>query len=77
MLREFGLVLFLASVGIKAGATFWHTVTEGDGLTYVWTGFLITVLPILIIGTLARMKYKMNCKPLAAPKTEVSDATTR
>ena len=33
MLREFGLVLFLASVGIKAGATLWHTVTEGDGLT--------------------------------------------
>lgn len=60
MLREFGLVLFLASVGIKAGATFWHTVTVGDGLTYVWAGFLITVIPILIIGTLARLKYKMN-----------------
>ena len=60
MLREFGLVLFLASVGIKAGATFWQTVTEGDGLTYVWSGFLITVLPILIIGILARLKYKLN-----------------
>ena len=60
MLREFGLVLFLASVGIKAGATFWHTVTEGDGLTYVWTGFLITVIPIIIIGVLARLRYKMN-----------------
>ena len=60
MLREFGLVLFLASVGIKAGATFWQTVTEGDGLTYVWAGFLITVLPILIIGILARLRYKLN-----------------
>ena len=60
MLREFGLVLFLASVGIKAGATFWQTVTEGDGLTYVWSGFLITVIPILLIGVLARLKYKMN-----------------
>ena len=60
MLREFGLVLFLASVGIKAGATFWHTVTAGDGLTYVWAGFLITVIPILIIGVLARLRYKMN-----------------
>lgn len=60
MLREFGLVLFLASVGIKAGATFWHTVTEGDGLTYVWVGFLITVIPILIIGTIARIRYKLN-----------------
>ena len=60
MLREFGLALFLASVGIKAGATFWQTVTDGDGLTYVWTGFLITIIPILIIGVLARLRYKMN-----------------
>ena len=60
MLREFGLVLFLASVGIKAGASFWETVTHGDGLTYVWVGFLITVIPILIIGVLARLRYKMN-----------------
>lgn len=60
MLREIGLVLFLASVGIKAGAGFWDTVVQGDGLKYVYTGFLITVIPILIIGTLARMKYKFN-----------------
>lgn len=60
MLREFGLALFLASVGIKAGANFVKTVVAGDGLTYVWTGFLITVIPILIIGVIARMKYKLN-----------------
>jgi len=60
MLREIGLVLFLASVGIKAGAGFWDTVVQGDGLKYVGTGFLITVIPILIIGTVARMKYKFN-----------------
>ena len=60
MLREIGLVLFLASVGIKAGAGFWDTVVQGDGLKYVYTGFLITVIPILIIGTIARMKYKFN-----------------
>lgn len=60
MLREFGLALFLASVGIKAGANFVDTVIEGDGLTYVWMGFLITVIPILIIGILARVKYKLN-----------------
>ena len=60
MLREIGLVLFLASVGIKAGANFYATVTEGDGLLYVLTGFLITVLPILIIGPIARIKYKFN-----------------
>ena len=60
MLREIGLVLFLASVGIKAGAGFWETVIQGDGLKYVYTGFLITVIPILIIGTIARLKYKFN-----------------
>lgn len=60
MLREIGLVLFLASVGIKAGAGFWDTVVQGDGLKYVYTGFLITVIPILITGTIARMKYKFN-----------------
>ncbi len=60
MLREIGLVLFLASVGIKAGAGFWDTVVQGDGLKYVYTGVLITVIPILITGTIARMKYKFN-----------------
>lgn len=60
MLREVGLVLFLASVGIKAGANFVHTVVEGDGLMYVWMGFLITVIPILIIGIIARYKYHVN-----------------
>lgn len=60
MLREIGLVLFLASVGIKAGAGFWNTVVQGDGLKYVYTGFLITVIPILIIGTIARLKFKFN-----------------
>ncbi len=60
MLREIGLVLFLASVGIKAGAGFWETVVQGDGLKYVYTGFLITVIPILIVGTIARLKFKFN-----------------
>ena len=60
MLREIGLVLFLASVGIKAGAGFFETVIEGNGLLYVLTGFLITIIPILIIGPIARMKFKFN-----------------
>lgn len=60
MLREIGLVLFLASVGIKAGAGFFETVVEGDGMLYVLTGFLITIIPILIVGPIARIKYKFN-----------------
>ena len=60
MLREIGLVLFLASVGIKAGAGFWETVVQGDGLLYVLSGFLITVIPILIIGPIARKRFNFN-----------------
>ena len=60
MLREIGLALFLASVGIKAGGNFVQTVVEGDGLLYVGCGFLITTLPLLIMGLVARLKYKMN-----------------
>ena len=60
MLREIGLVLFLASVGIKAGASFFETVFEGNGLYYVLTGFLITIIPILIVGPIARIRYKFN-----------------
>ena len=60
MLREIGLALFLASVGIKAGAHFWDTVIQGDGIKYVYTGFIITVIPILIIGTITRLVYKFN-----------------
>lgn len=60
MLREIGLSLFLASVGIKAGGNFINTVVEGDGLLYVLCGFLITIIPIICIGPIARLKCKMN-----------------
>lgn len=60
MLREIGIALFLASVGIKAGANFVQTVVEGDGLLYVGCGFLITIIPLIIMGVFARRYYKMN-----------------
>ena len=60
MLREIGIALFLASVGIKAGANFVQTVIEGDGLLYVGCGFLITIIPLIIMGIFARKYYKMN-----------------
>lgn len=65
MLREIGLVLFLASVGIKAGTGFFDTVVSGNGLLYVLTGFMITVIPILIVGPIARLRYKFNYFTLA------------
>ena len=60
MLREIGIALFLASVGIKAGANFVQTVVEGDGMLYVGCGFLITIIPLLIMGVFGRYYYKIN-----------------
>ena len=60
MLREIGIVLFLASVGIEAGEHFVQTVVDGNGLYYVGYGFLITVIPLLIIGIVARLYCKVN-----------------
>ena len=60
MLREIGIALFLASVGVKAGANFVQTVVEGDGMLYVGCGFLITVIPLLVMGVFGRYYYKIN-----------------
>lgn len=60
MLREIGIALFLASVGIDAGDSFIHTIVEGDGLLYVAYGAIITIIPILIIGILGRYVYHLN-----------------
>ena len=60
MLREVGLVLFLASVGIKAGENFVQMVVEGDGILYVGVGFLITFIPLIITGIVARWHHRVN-----------------
>ena len=60
MLREVGLILFLSSVGIQAGASFWDTIMKGDGVHYVWMGFLITTIPILLCGLYGRLRMKLN-----------------
>lgn len=60
MLREVGLVLFLASVGIKAGENFVQMVVEGDGVLYVGLGFLITFIPLVIAGIVARWHHRVN-----------------
>lgn len=60
LLREVGLILFLSSVGIQAGANFVSTVLNGDGVHYIWMGFLITIIPILIMGVIGRKKMKLN-----------------
>lgn len=60
MLREVGITIFLASVGIGAGEQFFSTVVEGDGLLWVACGFVITFLPLIIMGVIARKFMKVN-----------------
>lgn len=60
MLREIGIAIFLASVGIGAGEQFFSTVVEGDGLLWVACGFVITFLPLIIMGVIARKFMKVN-----------------
>ena len=59
MIRQIGITLFLASVGIGAGDGFIDTIMNG-GYWWILYGFLITVIPCLIIGVLARMKCKLS-----------------
>ena len=60
LLREIGICLFLASVGIAAGANFADTVFNVQGARWVGYGFAITFIPLMVVGILARGKYKMN-----------------
>lgn len=60
MLREIGIVLFLASVGIRSGENFIPTLVSGDGLLWMGYGALITILPLLLTGFFARISLKRN-----------------
>lgn len=59
MLREMGISLFLASVGISAGGEFVETVVSPDGLRWIFSGVLITMVPTLIVGIIGRF-LKLN-----------------
>lgn len=60
MLREIGITLFLASVGLASGGKFVETVVSSNGIIWVLCGFLITTLPLLIVGFISRKFMKMN-----------------
>lgn len=60
MLREMGIALFLASVGLSAGDRFVSAFLEGNGVLYVALGLIITVVPLIITGIVARLKFSMN-----------------
>ena len=73
-LRELGIVLFLAVVGLKSGGDFVVTLTAGDGLSWIAYGIFITAIPLLTVGILARLLMKMNyltlCGMLAGSMTD-------
>ncbi len=73
-LREIGIVLFLAVVGLLSGGRFVDTLVEGDGLSWMGYGALITLIPLLTVGIVARMFAKMNyltlCGLLAGSMTD-------
>jgi len=60
MLREIGIVLFLASVGLTAGQNFIPTLLSGDGFLWMGYGALITLVPLLLVGFLSRYILKRN-----------------
>lgn len=60
MLREVGISLFLAAVGISAGEGFIDTVVNQGGYMWVLYGIIITMLPILLVGIFARKVFKLN-----------------
>lgn len=60
MLREIGISLFLASVGISSGGKFIETLVTGNGLLMMGAGFLITIIPLLVVGTIARSVFHLN-----------------
>lgn len=73
-LRELGIVLFLAVVGLKSGGDFVDTLVNGEGMIWVGYGIFITAIPLITVGLLARMFAKMNyltlCGMLAGSMTD-------
>lgn len=74
IIRELGIVLFLSCVGLKAGNHLMETLVNGDGVQWMFMGALITVIPLLVVGTVARLFMKMNflsiCGLLAGSMTD-------
>lgn len=60
MLRKLGLSLYLACLGLEAGYQFFETVVRPEGLLWIGIGFVLTVVPVLIIGTIALFTRKYD-----------------
>lgn len=74
MVREIGIVLFLASVGLGAGADFVKTLVEGNGLNWMLMGAVITLVPLIVVSLVARFYLRLNfleiCGLLSGSQTD-------
>ena len=74
VLRETGIVLFLAAVGLGAGGVFVDTLVRGEGLYWMACGALLTVVPLLLVAVVARLALGLNyvtlCGLLAGSMTD-------
>ena len=69
MLRELGIVMFLSCVGLESGAKFVETIMHGNGLLIIVLAGVITVLPALVIGYIAKRYYKIHFMSLCGALT--------
>jgi len=60
MLRQLGIVIYLAGLGIDSGAHFFETVFRAEGALWVGLGFLLTIVPVLIVGFIASQFFKLD-----------------
>ncbi|WP_303026073.1 putative transporter [uncultured Parabacteroides sp.] len=60
MLRQLGIIIYLAGLGIDSGAHFFETVFRAEGLLWIGLGFLLTIVPVLIVGFIASQFFKLD-----------------
>jgi putative transport protein len=74
LMREMGIALFLACVGLRAGGSFFEVVLNGDGLRWMLLGTIVTLVPILVVGFIGRAFLKLNyvslCGVIAGSMTD-------
>jgi putative transport protein len=76
LFRDFGLAVFLACVGLRAGDHFWQQAAQGGGITLLAWGALLTVVPVFVVGCFARFVMKMNFITLAGWVAGAMGSTT-
>ena len=60
MLRQLGIIIYLAGLGIDSGVHFFETVFRAEGLLWIGLGFLLTIVPVLIVGFISSQFFKLD-----------------